>query len=976
MSWLNYSDDEVARFHPAFEDAANEALRRLGLDGELEWVHHVRTPGSSIIPDFVLRRRTSGQWVLAFELKRRPDAVFSTRNQIQAKGYAETNQHLYGPAAPRYYVISNLEITILSALNGDRPPRECQLFDGTYESGSFHRNASDDHREHFIVDLMEILRVVTSVRQIQFDVVWPAVLSELISYSDALPTSTEIAIPEPTTPNWALVRDLFASPLNVDSARIFFLRCLMAEYLRGILIKFGHARAAAVPAVRADQTAVANAISALRQVDFGVLFEDFAPTLYRTLREPSVRGLLLDYAGSLVAPGRRVVEFARDRIDAPTLIDTIIPALYPGDTQDQSGKVQTDPDLAAILARLALGGPVDTVLDPCCGDGVLMAAAYDYLSEIRGSAQDVLASVSGVEADAVAARLAEVRLALKQPATLEPTPPITVIRGDLFANAAAVRQAEAILMNPPFLRYEEQQELRVPPALRDHYNQAIRDASGAAPSTTGGQPNLYNYYVEFVINAAAPGTRFGIILDNKWYHNQYGVSLCELLLTLCQIEGIVEYPHWAFFADWTIATSILIVRKVDVVDPAREVKFVRSKSDPRGVDLHALVDAFHGDGAWPIDWACHTKPQGELDARASWKQYFSTDLKNDFRLDTWPTLDDLFKGVRRGSLDKEGGGVSVYEFPFGRTNYGPSRLRHPNRVGWQTRRGRTLSSEENDRLAELAEAIPEEYRGWGLRNSDVLEAFELTIDDVQKQQTLEPPILRDNYDLFLEGRSGWTDVHDTALASMKVEHRVSAYIAEVERVVNMTEAVLPRELIWVALREPVAGELIIPRKARVGHRVHLNPFAFDLAGRQVRVSSNFITFTGCVATDPASGLTREISARLVAAFLVSSFGQLQFELEGYNREGLLAVERHHLSRIRVLDPRRVRTENRRRILDAFAALPYPVSTSRLSAEQAERNALDRLLAEEIAANHPQFGVEALLAEVHASLDEWLIARQP
>lgn len=976
LPWLTYSDDEVARFHPEFEDAANDALRRLGLDGDLEWVHHVRTPGSSIIPDFVLRKRIGGQWLLAFELKRRPEAVFSTRYQIQAKGYAETNQHLYGPTAPKYYAISNLEITILSALNGHRPPRECQLLDGTYESGSFYRDARSDHRERFVNDLMNIIRVVTSAGPPRFDEVWPAVLSELIAYSEALPASIEITLPEPATPNWAVIRDLFASPLDIESARVFFLRCLMAEYLRGILIKFGHARATALPAMRADQSVVANAIAALRQVDFSVLFEDFAPKLYRALRDPTVRASLLRYAESLVTPGRRVVEFARDRIDAPTLIDSLIPALYPGSTHDQSGKVQTDPDLATILARLTFGGPLGSVLDPCCGDGVLMAAAYDYLSETRGNAQEVLASVGGIEADAVAARIAEVRLALKQPATLEPIPPINVIRGDLFANAGVVRQAEAILMNPPFLRYEEQQGLRIPSALRDHYNQAIQAVSGRAPSTTGGQPNLYNYYVEFVIRTAAPGTRLGIILDNKWYHNRYGVSLCELLLAECEIEGIIEYPHWAFFADWAIATSILIVRKVDVVDPAHEVKFVRSKADPRGVDLRALVEAFHRGAAWPIDWTCHTKPQREIDARDSWKQYFSTELKNDFRLSTWPTLNDLFQVTRRGSLDKEGGGVSVYEVPFGRTNYGPRRLLRPSGSGWQTRRGRALTDEENERLRGLADRIPEEFRGWALRNSDDIEHFELTVSDVQQQQTIEPPILRGHYDTFLDGRTNWTDAHEDALTSMRAEPSVSAYINEIEAVVNMTEDVLPREKIWVALREPIAGELIIPRKIRSGHRVHINPFAFDLTGRQVRVSSNFITYTDCIATDPASGLSREVAARLVAAFLVSSFGQLQFELEGYNREGLLAVEKHHLSRVRVFDPRRVRPQNRQRILDAFAALPYPISTSRFSAEQPERNELDRLLAEEIAAEHPQFDVANLLAEVHAALDEWLIARQP
>src|SRR5690349_19821247 len=97
MPWLNYTDDEVARFHPAFQAIATEALHEAHLQNDFEWIHHARNPSNPLIPDFVLRRRVTGQWVLSVELKRTKEAVLSTRNQVQAKAYAETNQHLYGP---------------------------------------------------------------------------------------------------------------------------------------------------------------------------------------------------------------------------------------------------------------------------------------------------------------------------------------------------------------------------------------------------------------------------------------------------------------------------------------------------------------------------------------------------------------------------------------------------------------------------------------------------------------------------------------------------------------------------------------------------------------------------------------------------------------------------------------------------------------------------------------------------------------
>ena len=231
MPWLSYSDDEVLSFHPQFQNAADEALRRIGAANELAWIHHVRTSGNSIVPDFVLRNRATNQWLLSVEVKRRRDAVFSTRNQFQAKSYAELNQVLYRPLSPRYFAISNLEITILSALNGNRPPRECQLQGGVFDSGSFETDDREIHREQFIEHMARVVEMVRAAEELQFDVVWPAILDDLINYSSDLPVSPQINLQEPQTPNWPVVRNFFSADLATDSSRVLFLRCLMAEVL-------------------------------------------------------------------------------------------------------------------------------------------------------------------------------------------------------------------------------------------------------------------------------------------------------------------------------------------------------------------------------------------------------------------------------------------------------------------------------------------------------------------------------------------------------------------------------------------------------------------------------------------------------------------------------------------------------------------------------------------------------------------------
>jgi hypothetical protein len=587
-------------------------------------------------------------------------------------------------------------------------------------------------------------------------------------------------------------------------------------------------------------------------------------------------------------------------------------------------------------------------------------------------AADLVVPPHGVEPPATAVAAADA-------ASLAPNPPIGVTHADMFASAPTIAEADVVLMNPPFRRYEAQDRRPVPPALRAYYEKAIRSLDGVPPRTTGRQANLFNSYVEYVAKAVSEGTRIGVVLDNKWYHNGYGEPLRALLLERFEIEGIVEYPHQGFFSAFTIATSMLVARRTDHVGPDHEVKFVRCEGDPRGADLVAVAEAFLGGGDWPHDWTCQEKPQSDLKAQDGWKGYFSAELTNDFRRDDWPTLDRLFESARRGSLNKEEGGVGVLEFPFGRTNFGKRRLFKPppGKRPFQTLPDRSLTREENERLASLARGIPSDFRGLAVKNSDQLNGYELADPDVEVQQTLEPPRLRANPALFAgERRSDWTVHHDAALAEMRADPAMHAFISDIEATTNLTERVLPREQLWIALREPFAGELIIPRKTRSGHRVHVNPYAFDPEGRQVRVSSNFLSYKGCRTVDPSSGLGRAEAVRLIAAFLVSSFGQLQFEMEGVNREGLLSLEKEQLARVRVFDPRWVRPDKRRPILDAFSRLPYPVRTDRLSFSQPERNALDELFAEEIAAKHPEFDANALLAEVHEALDEWLEARQP
>ena len=148
-----------------------------------------------------------------------------------------------------------------------------------------------------------------------------------------------------------------------------------------------------------------------------------------------------------------------------------------------------------------------------------------------------------------------------------------------------------------------------------------------------GQQNLYTYYVEFAIKAAATGTRLGIILDNKWYHNSYGQKLRAFLIKHCTIEALIEYPFGGLFSDWTIATSMLICQERDSAPTDARAS---SSSDRLSNWRESIPPRQDGLSTVPVIG----RLSGRVDPffkrnsiiRNGWKSYFSAGLSRDFRL--------------------------------------------------------------------------------------------------------------------------------------------------------------------------------------------------------------------------------------------------------------------------------------------------------------------------------------------------------
>lgn len=317
--------------------------------------------------------------------------------------------------------------------------------------------------------------------------------------------------------------------------------------------------------------------------------------------------------------------------------------------------------------------------------------------------------------------------------------------------------------------------------------------------------------------------------------------------------------------------------------------------------------------------------------------------------------------------------MSALAFPFSRLRFGFKRTALPGaRRPGQNRRGPALSSDENRRLSRLAAAIPGSFRGYAVENADTLTKLILDSNELLAQATIEPPAVRSQVNSWTSRRSAWGADHDNALREIQNEVSVAAFVDAFREATGLTEAAMENRLLWIGLREPVAGELIIPRKTRRGLKVHLNPYAWNRQGRQVRISSNFVTFIDCCATD--NNTDRETASQLIAAFLLSSFGQLQFEMSGYNREGCLSLEANQLREFSVFDPRLVAPDERAAILATLHGLPFPLEMNQLASGKPEQRLLDGHIARTLCRLYRWDEPDRLVNDVEALLDEYVLAR--
>lgn len=226
------------------------------------------------------------------------------------------------------------------------------------------------------------------------------------------------------------------------------------------------------------------------------------------------------------------------------------------------------------------------VIDPACGSGAFLIAAYDYLkkeldeindriADLKGRTQELfdgdemydasleneylIKCLYGVDLNPESVEISKLSLWLR---TLTKDKPLTNLDDNIksgnsitefdfneeFSEVFAKGGFDVVIGNPPYVRQESLKDIKS--ILEEKY------------ATYIGTADLYCYFYELGIRLLKTGGVLGYITSNKWLRINYGKSIRKMLNEYYIIE-IEDHGKVKMFVDAGVETNIIIVKKIN-----------------------------------------------------------------------------------------------------------------------------------------------------------------------------------------------------------------------------------------------------------------------------------------------------------------------------------------------------------------------------------------------------------------------------
>lgn len=520
---IHYSDSEVSVFHPICENALNKAIRSLGLASTYRAVHHRHT--GSLEMDYVIENVTTGKYLCVIEVKRTPADVNSTRYQMQAMSYVQSNT---GMNERTFYFLTNLEYSYAFRYDASRPrPFQQMLLPGL------------NHIANFSVDDEN---VVTNKLAAYF----ASYLNDFISdtYTYMLTLETFAANMEP----------LKAMPREWKS----HLAIYFYEFIRG---SFNYIHRTDLRDVRLFGHDVSKICAEASRVNFKGIY-DYSVTSFT----PTVSVTNIDLVN--------LYELGQQNVTGDSIANVLHSIVSSGHEHD--GEVATDLELGRIVAALAkdeIGtlAPSDIVCDPAAGSGNLISAAIDLMNL---QPTQILAN----DINTKLIELLTLRIGLNFANIISKTNSPTVSCEDICnLSPSFFSRVKLILMNPPYVAGINCVSRKQP------FYQKILSLTGAAPKTEIGQMPLESVFLELITELVAPGTVVACVFPSTQLSakGKEAIATREMLLDSFGLRTIFMYPDNDIFDAVAKSTCVLIGR---VKQPANDVRIISSYTSIPDID--------------------------------------------------------------------------------------------------------------------------------------------------------------------------------------------------------------------------------------------------------------------------------------------------------------------------------------------------------------------------------------------------------
>jgi len=235
-----------------------------------------------------------------------------------------------------------------------------------------------------------------------------------------------------------------------------------------------------------------------------------------------------------------------------------------------AGQFATPKLLSELLVRIGLEDRRGQVLDPCCGTGTIIRAAYDLKREVGLPIVEALASTWGSDKFAFPLQLCSI--ALSDPLGMGEV--IQVFQHDAFdlrphssinfsdpnnGNSVTriIPSMNSVVSNLPFVRFED--IVRINPLSRQCADELVAELGELG--RIDGRADLYAYLLLSLRHLVMPSGRIAVIVSNSWLGTNWGEKFRQILFRYFKLLRVVISGAGRWFTNAKVVTTILVLEK-------------------------------------------------------------------------------------------------------------------------------------------------------------------------------------------------------------------------------------------------------------------------------------------------------------------------------------------------------------------------------------------------------------------------------